>query len=65
MKLFKCDMCGKLIHQCIKITVDTETMDNFYRTWSAGKTAGDYCQECANKISIFVESERRKAGFES
>jgi hypothetical protein len=61
MKGFVCDACGKAVSQAIRIDADLEHIGSNIEAWSNGCIAGDYCQDCANKIILFMYGLKGKS----
>lgn len=54
MQAYVCDACGKTVSQVIRIDAGLEYTRSDYKQYSTGSISGDYCQDCANKIILFM-----------
>lgn len=54
MKAYVCDACYKTVRQVIRIDANLEHAGPSIGPHSTGSISGDYCQDCANKIILFM-----------
>lgn len=54
MKLYRCDICHKLVQSCIEVDADIKYFQ-YCPTYRTGEIKGEYCQDCADRISAFIE----------